>query len=411
MAGLLADLRVLDLTNVLAGPFCCYQLAQLGAEVIKVESPGSGDLARGLGADPELNRRGMGASFLAQNAGKRSIGLDLKHPDGQAVFRRLAERSDVVVENFRPGVLERIGLGADALRRINTRLIYCALSGFGQEGPLKNRPAYDHVIQALSGMMATTGTPESGPMRVGFPLTDYVAGLLAAFAVAIALFRRERSGEGESIDVAMLDAALIIMGPLITQVLVAGQNARLTGNSPFGGSPFSGIFTTADGLLAVVGSTPKQCRAICDVLGHPELADDPRITQWQAHPELAQELRPVLEASYQTRTAAAWELALSAANIPAGKVRDLGEILDDPHIGDRNLLLDIDRVPGIDRAIKVPNVGFRLGSGARPALRPPPLPAADTREILQELGYAADEIDRLEQRGAVASHPSSGGKL
>jgi CoA:oxalate CoA-transferase len=405
----LAGIRVLDATHVMAGPFCTYQLALLGAEVIRVEPLSVADPVRMHGPDSDLNRRGMGTSFLAQNAGKRSLGLNLKHPDGQAIFRRLAAQSDVVVENFRPGVLERIGLGADALRRVNPRLIYCALSGFGQAGPLRNRPAYDHVIQAMSGMMAATGTLESGPMRVGFPLTDYAAGLLAAFAVAIALFRRERSGEGETIDVAMLDAALIIMGPLITQVLVAGQSPRLAGNSPFGGSPFSGIFATADGLLAVVGSTPKQCRAICDVLGHPELADDPRIAQWQAHPELAHELRPMLEASYRTRTAAAWELALSAADIPAGKVRDLGEILGDPHIGRRDLLVEIDRAPGIERAIKVPNVGFKLGSGGRPALRPPPLPSADTREILQELGYAADEIEQLEQRGAVAARPSSEG--
>jgi CoA:oxalate CoA-transferase len=399
----LAGIHVLDATHVMAGPFCTYQLALLGADVIRVEPLTVTDPIRRHGPDADLNRCGMGTSFLAQNAGKRSIGLDLKHPDGQAVFRRLAERSDVVVENFRPGVLERIGLGPDALRRSNPRLIYCALSGFGQEGPLKNRPAYDHVIQAMSGMMATTGTPESGPMRVGFPLTDYVAGLLAAFAVAIALFRRERSGEGETIDVAMLDAALIIMGPLLTHVLVAGQNARLAGNSPFGGSPFSGIFATADGLLAVVGSTPKQCRAICEVLGHHELGQDLRVTQWQAHPELASELRPILETTYRTRTAGEWELALSVADVPAGKVRDLSEILCHPHIHGRDLLFDIDNVPGIERSIKVPNVGFKRGGGGRPTLRPPPLPSADTREVLQELGYAMEEIEGLAQRGAIAT--------
>jgi CoA:oxalate CoA-transferase len=398
----LAGIRVLDATHVMAGPFCTYQLALLGADVIRVEPLIVVDPIRFHGPDAELNRRAMGTSFLAQNAGKRSIGLDLKHPDGGAVFRRLAERSDVVVENFRPGVLERIGLGANALRRNNPRLIYCALSGFGQEGPLKDRPAYDHVIQAISGMMAATGTPESGPMRVGFPLTDYVAGLLAAFAVAIALFRRERSGEGETIDVAMLDAALIIMGPLIAQVLMAGQTPRPAGNAPFGGSPFSGIFATADGLLAVVGSTSKQCCAICHVLGHGDLAEDPRVAQWQSHPELAIELRPILEARYQTRSAAEWELALSAADVPAGKVRDLSEILSHPHIRGRDLLLDIDSVPGIDRPIRVPNVGFKVGGGGRPTMRPPPLPAADTREVLQELGYAMDEIERLVQRGAIA---------
>jgi CoA:oxalate CoA-transferase len=399
----LAGIRVLDATHVMAGPFCTYQLALLGADVVRIEPLTVTDPIRVHGPAVDLNRRAMGTSFLAQNAGKRSLGLNLKHPEWQAIFRRLAERSDVVVENFRPGVLERLGLGADALRRHNPRLIYCALSGFGQDGPLKNRPAYDHVIQALSGMMAAAGTPESGPMRVGFPLTDYVAGLLAAFAVAIALFHRERNGEGETIDVAMLDAALIIMGPLLTQVLVAGRHPQLLGNSPFGGSPFSGIFATADGLLAVVGSTSGQCRAICEVLGLRDLMEDARITHWHAHPELVSELGPMLEASYRARTAAAWELALSAADVPAGKVRDLGEILFDPYIESRDLLLEIDRVPGIQRSIKVPNVGFKLGGGGRPLPRPPPLPSANTREVLQELGYAEEEIGRLEQQGAVGS--------
>jgi len=180
----------------MAGPFCTYQLALLGAEVVRVEPLGFNDPIRSHGPDPELNQRRMGTSFLMQNAGKRSLGLDLKHPDGQAIFRRLAERADVLVENFRPGVLERLHFGAEALRSINPRLVYCAISGFGRDGPLRDRPAYDHIIQAIAGMMAVTGTPASGPTRVGFPVTDYVAGLLAAFAVAIALFRRERTGEG-----------------------------------------------------------------------------------------------------------------------------------------------------------------------------------------------------------------------
>jgi formyl-CoA transferase len=406
----LTGIRVLDATHVMAGPFCTYQLALLGADVIRVEPLSVSDPIRVHGPDADLNRCAMGTSFLAQNAGKRSVGFNLKHPDGQAIFRRLAERVDVIVENFRPGVLERLGLGADALRRDNPRLIYCALSGFGRDGPLKSRPAYDHVIQALSGMMTVTGTPESGPMRVGFPLTDYVAGLLAAFAVAIALFRRERSGKGETIDVAMLDAALVIMGPLLTQVLVAGHNPGLAGNSPFGGSPFSGLFATADGLLAVVGSTPRQCRAICEVLGQRELIENERIAQWQAHPELITELRPMLEACYRTRTAAAWELALSAADVPAGKVRDISEILFDPHIHTRDLLLEIDHVPGIDRSIKVPNVGFKLGGSSQPTLRPPPLPAANTSEVLQELGYTVHEIERFERLGVVATSPSTGAR-
>ena len=184
MAGLLAGLRVLDLTNVLAGPFCCYQLAQLGAEVIKVETPGTGDLARQLGADPELNRRCMGASFLAQNAGKRSITLNLKHAKAPRGVHAAGRRpSDVVVENFRPGVMERLGLGYDALKAIKPDLIYCAISGFGQDGPLRLNPAYDQIIQGLSGVMSVTGDAQSAPLRVGYPVADTMGGITAAYAI------------------------------------------------------------------------------------------------------------------------------------------------------------------------------------------------------------------------------------
>jgi CoA:oxalate CoA-transferase len=389
----------------MAGPFCTYQLALLGADVVRVEPLDAQDPIRTHGGDAELNRRRMGTSFLAQNAGKRSLGLNLKHPEGRAIFRRLAARCDVLVENFRPGVLDRLGLGMGTLTSANPRLIYCAISGFGQEGPLRDRPAYDHIIQAIAGMMAVTGTQDSGPMRVGFPLTDYVAGLLAAYAVATALFRRERSGEGAVIDVAMLDAALVIMGPVLTQLLIGGQAPQPAGNLPFGGSPFSGIFATADGLLAVVGSTAKQCLGICRALGLADLEDDPRISQWQAHPELKAEVTPLLERAYRTRTAEQWELTLAAVDVPVGKVRGTREILGHPHVAARDVLVEIDSVPGIDRAIKVPGAGFKLAETTRSPLRPPPLPFAHTREVLREEGYSDQEIDALQRDGAVARSP------
>jgi CoA:oxalate CoA-transferase len=240
---LLEGVRVIDLTNVLAGPFCCYQLAQLGADVIKVEVPRSGDLARQLGADPELNQNLMGASFLAQNAGKRSLTINLKSSPGREVFHRLVATADVVVENFRPGVMDRLSLGYEALRKAKANLIYCAISGFGKDGPLKDNPAYDQIVQGLSGVMSVTGDKQSAPLRVGFPVADTIGGLTAAFAIAAALFRRTGSGQGEFIDVSMLEATLVTMGWAVSNWLIAGIRPEPMGNENMTASP-SGTFKT-----------------------------------------------------------------------------------------------------------------------------------------------------------------------
>ena len=237
MGNLLTGVRILDLTNVLAGPFCCYQLAQLGADVIKVEVPGSGDLARQLGADPDLNKRHMGVSFLAQNGGKRSITLNLKHPKGREAFTRLVATSDVVVENFRPGVMERLGLGYEALKKAKSDIIYCAISGFGQDGPLKFNPAYDQIIQGLAGVMSVTGDEQSAPLRVGYPVADTMGGITAAFAISSALFKRERTGEGEFIDVSMLESSLVAMGWAVSNWLIAGVRPMPMGNENMTASP------------------------------------------------------------------------------------------------------------------------------------------------------------------------------
>src|SRR5882672_4635260 len=275
MAGLLDGVRILDLTNVLAGPFCCYQLAQLGADVIKVETPETGDLARQLGADPELNRRLMGASFLAQNAGKRSITLNLKHPKGREAFTRLVATADVVVENFRPGVMERLGLGYDRLKAIKPDLIYCAISGFGQDGPLRLNPAYDQIIQGLSGVMSVTGDAQSAPLRVGYPVADTMGGITAAFAISSALFRRERTGEGEWIDVSMLESTLVAMGWVVSNWLIAGVRPAPLGNENMTASP-SGAFRTGAGLLNIAANQQQQFETLCELIGRPELMRDPR---------------------------------------------------------------------------------------------------------------------------------------
>ena len=223
----LDSFRVLDLTIVLAGPFCCHQLAHLGADVIKIEVPGSGDLARQLGADPELNEIGMGASFLAQNAGKRSLTLNLKHPEGRQIFFKLVEQADVVVENFRPGVMERLGLGFEKLKEINPCIVYCAISGFGQDGPMKDFPAYDQIIQGLSGVMSVTGNYESGPLRVGFPLADTIGGITAAMGITASLSNPER--EAVFIDVSMLESTMATMGWVISNYLTSAVDQMRMG--------------------------------------------------------------------------------------------------------------------------------------------------------------------------------------
>src|SRR4030095_11833791 len=296
MDGLLAGTRVLDLTNVLAGPFCCYQLAQLGAEVIKIEVPGSGDLARQLGADTERNQRLMGASFLAQNAGKRSLTINLKKPDGKEIFRRLCATADAVVENFRPGVMDRLSLGYGELKKIKADLIYCAISGFGQTGPLKDNPAYDQIVQGLSGVMSVTGDKNSAPLRVGFPVADTIGGLTAAFAVAAALFRRQQNRQGEFIDVSMLESTLVTMGWAVSNWLIAGVYPEPLGHENMTASP-SGTFKTGKGLLNIAANQQEQFEKLCQLIGRSEIATDARFVDREDRKKLRFELKAEIESA------------------------------------------------------------------------------------------------------------------
>ena len=286
----LAGVAVLDLTNVLAGPFAAYQLACLGARVVKVESP-DGDLARRLGADPAYARANMGISFLAVNAGKESIAVDLKHADGKAVLLRLVARSDCLIENFRPGVMKRLGLDYGALKASNPRLVYCAISGFGQTGPLAHRPAYDQIIQGLSGAMSVTGDARSAPLRVGYPVCDTIGGLTAAFAVCAELLRARATGEGAFIDVSMLDATLSTMGWVVSNYLNAGVRPQPMGNDNFTAAP-SGTFRTSDGLLNIAANEQKQFEALADLVGAPHLATDRRFAEREARKRPSDRAQP-----------------------------------------------------------------------------------------------------------------------
>ena len=394
----LKGVRVLDLTNVLAGPFCCHQLAHMGAEVIKVETRGGGDLARQLGADPELNQRNMGVSFLAQNAGKRSITIDFKKAGGKAVFRKLVQTADVVVENFRPGVMQRLGLGFDQFKGDNPRLIYCAISGFGQEGPLRDLPAYDQIIQGMSGMMSITGAADTAPYRVGYPVADTVGGITAAFAIAAALANRERTAT--MIDVSMLEAAMATMGWAISNLLIAGREPQPLGNENGTASP-SGTFATGDGLLNIAANKQEQFEAVCRVVGRPELIADPRFSQRQGRLQHRYELKAMLEEAMAGKSAEEWWALLNAQGVPAGPVYTVPQALAHPQIATRGMVGTFENVPGVGRDIRVVRTGIKLDGVAPKVDTPPPTLGQHTDAILAELGYDTGQIEQFRKEQAV----------
>ena len=397
---LLDGIRVLDLTNVLAGPFCAYQLGLLGAEVIKLEIPHTGDLARQLGADQSLNAALMGASFLAQNGGKRSVTLNLKSDEGKEILQRLVPTADVLIENFRPGVMTRLGLGYDELRKIKPSLVYCAISGYGQEGPMKDAPAYDQIIQGLSGVMSITGDESNTPLRVGYPIADTLGGITAAFAVASALVRRLNTGRGAFIDVSMLDCALVTMGWVVSNYLVAGHEPRPMGNSNFTAAP-SGTFKTRDGLLNIAANKQEQFEALAEEIGRHDLASDPRFAEREARKQHRAALTIEIERALMARPAVEWEAALNRAGIPAGRVVTVAEALQNPQVRQRELLQTFTDIPGLDRPVTLTRAGFKLNEANPLVASPPPRLGEHTDSVLSELGYTQDDIERLRTAGAI----------
>jgi crotonobetainyl-CoA:carnitine CoA-transferase CaiB-like acyl-CoA transferase len=397
---LLAGIRVLDLTNVLAGPFACYQLAQVGADVIKVEAPQGGDLARQLGADPALNKAFMGASFLAQNAGKRSLTLNLKHPTGKALFLKLLATADVVVENFRPGVMDRLGLGYAALKAAKPGIIYCAISGFGQDGPLRFNPAYDQIIQGMSGVMSVTGDANTAPMRAGYPVADTMGGITAAFAIAAALVCKARTGEGEMIDVSMLESSLAAMGWAVSNWLIAGVEATPMGNENMTAAP-SGTFRTGAGLLNIAANKQDQFEVLCRLIGRPELAGDPRFAGREDRKRQRFALRDEIEQALASRSAAEWSALLNAEGVPAGEVLSVPAVLEHPQVKGRGMVKRFAGAPGVAREIAVVRGGYRLASGDPAPATPPPALGADTDAILAELGLSAAEVAAARQEGVL----------
>lgn len=381
----LRGIRVLDLTNVLAGPYCSYQLMLLGAEVVKIERPGRGDLARRLGPEPGLNAAGVGASFLAQNAGKKSVELDLKDARDRATFEGLLDEADVLLENFRAGVLDRMGFGWDVLRSRNPRLVYCAISGFGQAGPMSRAPAYDQIIQGLSGMMSITGTPETAPLRVGFPVSDSVGGLVAAMAISAALAGRSRTGVGSFLDVSMLEASLSAMGWAASNYLVSGVSPEPMGDQNATAAP-SGTFDAADGPLNIAANRQEQFEVLCRLVEREDLVTDDRFADREARKENRTALNHEINAALRRRPAVEWERILSDAGVPAARILTVPQAVQLDQLQARGFFTDLP-FPGQEgRLLRVSGNGVLVNGAALRPESPPPLLGAHNAE------FATDEV-------------------
>jgi crotonobetainyl-CoA:carnitine CoA-transferase CaiB-like acyl-CoA transferase len=388
----LGDIRVVDLSRVLAGPYCTLMLAQLGADVVKVERPGDGDETRSWGPPYASSEA---AYFLSVNGGKRSLAVDLKHQEGRALVLELCSRADVVVENFRAGAAERLGLDAATVRDRNPRVVYCSITGFGRREP-RDRAGYDFVVQAESGLMAVTGEPDGSPTKVGVALVDVLTGLHAGLAIAAALRRREVTGVGDRIEVSLLDSAFSALVNVAQNALVTGLEPARHGNSHPSIVPYQ-PFRAADGWIAVAAANDGLFVRLCATLGLEELARDERFATNAARVRNRESLLPALEEAFVTRSADDWVTALDAAGVPAGKIRGVLEALRS--VSDSTVIVDH---PTAGR-LELVAPPFAFGSALSPSIAPPPLLGQHTREVLRELGCDDARISELEDGAVIQS--------
>jgi crotonobetainyl-CoA:carnitine CoA-transferase CaiB-like acyl-CoA transferase len=391
MSSALAGIRVIDFSHVMAGPYASHLLRLLGAEVIKIESPGIGDAMRNYGADRRYD--GMAPAFIAVNAGKKSLVLNLKHAPAREAARRLIGGADVVLENFRPGVMQRLGLDYETVRELQPRLVYCSVSGYGQHSPRRDWPAIDNIVQATSGMMSLSGENGDGPMRVGFPVVDTLTGQTAAFAIVAALLRRERTGSGEYIDVAMFDAALAFMASAVVPYLVTGKTLERTGNVGYSGQPTSAVFDAGDGRQISLGVVQQpQFETLARVVKCDRWLSDPRFTTPDLRRRNSQAMRAELEAVFATQPAATWEQQLSNAGVPCGMVRDVSEAVALDGLDERGIRIPL-HVSGLpDRQqVDIVSAGFKFSQDSPHIDEPPPRAGEHADAILESLGFDAAE--------------------
>jgi crotonobetainyl-CoA:carnitine CoA-transferase CaiB-like acyl-CoA transferase len=384
MAQALSGVVVADFTHVMAGPFATHLLRLLGARIIEIEEPKRGDALRYYGDDRRYD--GMSPAFIAVNAGKESIALDLKDPEQLEIARDIVRSADVLIENFRPGVISRLGLDYKVACKLNPELIYCSVSGYGQtDSPYRDWPAIDNIVQATSGMMGLGGRPGDPPVRVGFPVVDTLTGQTAAFAILAALLRREHGGGGDYIDVAMFDATLAFLTSAVVPYLVTGKALKRTGNIGYSGQPTSGLFEAGDGRMISLGVVQqRQFEVLCRFLNKQEWLADSRFLTPDSRRENSTVLHDLLEAVIRTLPASHWEAEMSAVGIPCGMVREVGEAAEFGHLADRGLRLPL-AIPGLPNhePVDIVNAGFVMAEGG-PAVDVPPPRLDEHREQVIE---------------------------
>jgi crotonobetainyl-CoA:carnitine CoA-transferase CaiB-like acyl-CoA transferase len=389
--------RILDFTQVLAGPYASYQLGLLGADVIKVERREGEDM-RQTPLSKEWADRGLAPGWQAINGGKRSLTLDLRKPEAIEIVKRLAKNADVVMENFRPGVMDKLGIGYKALSEINPRLIYCAISAFGQTGPERLGAGYDGKIQAMSGIMSITGHEATGPTRAGFAVCDVLSGATAAFGVSSALFQRTHTGKGQLVDVSMLEATLAFLSGPVADFTVAGHKQHLSGNQAVSRRPTANLFKAGDGHILLAVNNEKQFQALMKALGREDVLSDPRFADWFLRNENEPALRKIIEDKLATKSPQEWEKILDAAGAPCANIWRIEEVIDHPQIEARKAMQHVDTPYG---RLRFMGNGFQLAHGGGRLERMAPALSQNTDEVLAEAGYSADEVAALHKAEVV----------